>query len=574
MASHKNYKSETSKEQNDLSKKKTSMRSFSETKKDWRKYCSYWRKYPDRFLDFVAGENPKIKLYFYQRLMLRILFRYQIVYFCMTRGSAKSFIQILALYLKCIMFPNSYYFIAAPTKMQAAKISQENIENIWNFFPLLRAEVKKEFFHNDYTKLIFMNGSRLDVVQVAESSRGGRRHGGSVEEIVDNTMKKDTLQTVVIPMMANSRLATCGGVDPNEIHKFTYYVTTAGTRQSFAYEKLMEVTALMAQGKSAFSLGAGFELACMHGQLDEAFINDLREQPTTNLAGFGREYMSEWSGTSENSLVTMEDLQASRVLTKAEEKHSGEKDVSYVLSYDVARAEGAANANSALVVIKLIPRGDGTYQKHVVNCYSFEGTHFLEQALFLKRKANDFKARMVVIDSNGLGSGLIDQLVLEIDDNPSWSVVNDERYLRYKLENSVPLIYALKSQSKEMKASDIHNIFMQTISNQKVKLLHTESQARTSRERKKNIDQLAKELMPYTMTDLMCEEILNLEYKQSGNQTQVKQISNRINKDKFSALEYGLWYVHTLEKSNQVRRNENVDIAKFFQVKKPIYKMR
>lgn len=570
--SHKNYKKEIADETRDTSKKKHSLKSFAETKKDWRKYCSYWRKYPDKFLDFIVGDNPKIKLYFYQRLMLRALFRYQIVYFCFTRGSAKSFLQILAHYLKCVMFPNSFYFIAAPTKQQATKISQENIENIWNFFPLLRAEVKKEIFHNDYTKLIFWNGSRMDVVQVAESSRGGRRHGGAIEEIVDDSMKKDTLQSVVIPLMANNRMAACGGVDINELHKQVYYITTAGTRQQFAYEKLMEVSALMAQGKSAISIGAGYELACLHGQLDEDFILDQREQPTTNLASWSREYGSEWSGTSENSLVTAEDLLACRTLSKAEDKASNERDVSYVLAYDCARAEGSANANSALVVIKMIPRGDGTYQKHVIAVYSMEGTHFFEQAIFLKRKANEFKARMVVVDANGLGSGLIDQLVLEIDDNPSWSVVNDDRYNKYKQENSVPILYALKSQSKEMKSSDIHNQFMQMVSNHKVKFLHSEAQARQA-VRKKEASQMVKDLMPYTMTDLMCEEILNLEYKQAGNQTQVKQISRSINKDKFSALEYGLWYIHTLEKVNQIRRNEMVDISKFMAIKKPsIYK--
>lgn len=65
--------------------------------------------------------------------------------------------------------------------------------------------------------------------------------------------------------------------------------------------------------------------------------------------------------------------------------------------------EGNQNAQSALVVIKLTPRGDGTYSKHVVNIYTFEGSHFREQALFLKQKVNDFRARILVIDGNGLG---------------------------------------------------------------------------------------------------------------------------------------------------------------------------
>lgn len=56
-------------------------------------------------------------------------------------------------------------------------------------------------------------------------------NGGSVEEIVDEKMKKDYLNEIIIPRMANDRLsayqgATSGGkVDPNEIHKFEWYIS-------------------------------------------------------------------------------------------------------------------------------------------------------------------------------------------------------------------------------------------------------------------------------------------------------------------------------------------------------------
>lgn len=324
----------------------------------------------------------------------------------------------------------------------------------------------------------------------------------------------------------------------------------------------------MGQGKSSFNLGAGFELACMHGQLDIKFINGLKERPTFNPLSFAREYQSEWTGTSDNSLVQLDDLLEARVIKKAEHKASGEKDVEYVLAYDVSRAEGSSNANCVLVVIKIKARGDGTYQKHVVNLYSFEGTHFLEQARFIKRKVNDFNASIIVIDSNGAGKGLVDILVTECDENPSYSVVNDDRYNKYKLENSIPIIYSLSSNTKENKASDIHNVFVNMISYKKVKLLVSESQAKAENEKKvKDPEDFAKLLMPYTMTDLMCEEIMNLEYKQSGNQTQVKQVSRSINKDKFSALEYGLYYIYLLEKKNQIRKKETVDVSKFIMIK-------
>ncbi len=55
-----------------------------------------------------------------------------------------------------------------------------------------------------------------------------------------------------------------------------------------------------------------------------------------------REYKSLFTGSSERSLVTAEDINACRVLENPENKSTKEdklnQDVMYVLSYDVARA--------------------------------------------------------------------------------------------------------------------------------------------------------------------------------------------------------------------------------------------
>lgn len=150
-------------------------KTFEDIKKEWRKACEYWKQYPDRFIDYISTSDTKIRLYFYQRILLRIFFRYRRVFVTATRGTAKSWTEILAIYLQCMFFPNLDKFIVAPTKMQAAKISQENIEKIWDFFPILKEEVKYHSFTKDYTKIVFRNGSRFDVVQAKDSERGGRK---------------------------------------------------------------------------------------------------------------------------------------------------------------------------------------------------------------------------------------------------------------------------------------------------------------------------------------------------------------------------------------------------------------
>lgn len=553
-------------------------KSFHVMAEDWGKYLSLFRSYPDLFIDFILPKDSKFELLLFQRVMLRVMFRYRKTFLTYTRGSSKSFTQVLGKYIECILYPNAKIMITAPQKQMASQIAQQNIESIWNFMPILKNELRDVRFEKDYTKLIFHNGSVLDVVANSESSRGLRRTGLSVEEIIHERFDEENFNTVILPIMANTRFSPFGGEDPYELHKKITIVTTAGTKQSFAFNLLKEYLYDMIQGKSAYIMGSSYELATKYETpsgfklLSLDYINDLKESPNFNPISFLREYGSVWSGSSENSLVDLETFRKARVLKDAEEKAVSDKNIEYVLSYDVARSEGNSNAQSALMVIKLIPKGDGTYSKHVVNCYVFEGSHFREQALFLKQKVNDFRARILCVDANGLGQGLIDQLILEIDSNPPYEVVNDERYAKFKTSNSVPMIFAIKSQTKETNASDIHNLFIQWMANSQVKFLESESQAK-GRMKNKDSEKLVDLLRPHIMTDFLQEEIMNLEYKQQGHRTEVRQVSRGIAKDRFSALEYGLFWVYLEEQRNKTMREEDIgDIDSFFMgrgVKKP-----
>lgn len=151
------------------------LKGFDRVKDKWVELCSYFRHKPDRFLDFISPSDQKIKLYFYQRIYLRIMMRYRKVFVTATRGTSKSYLQNLSFILRCIFYPKTKLFVTCVGKEQAAKISQDCIDDIFDHYPLLQYEVKKFIRAKDYTKLIFWNGARYDVVQMKDSSRGGRK---------------------------------------------------------------------------------------------------------------------------------------------------------------------------------------------------------------------------------------------------------------------------------------------------------------------------------------------------------------------------------------------------------------
>ena len=55
-----------------------------------REYISFWREYPDIFVEFLCGDNPNnFKLYFYQRVFLRAVMRHRYAYATFPRAYSK-----------------------------------------------------------------------------------------------------------------------------------------------------------------------------------------------------------------------------------------------------------------------------------------------------------------------------------------------------------------------------------------------------------------------------------------------------------------------------------------------------
>ena len=123
--------------------------------------------------------------------------RYRYHYCTAPRAFAKSFLSILALYLRCIFLPRSKVFICAPGKEQGTKIAMEKLTELWDLFPLLEKEVISKNFQANLVRIVFRNGSVFDIVAAQDAQRGGRRHAGIIDEVRDHD--GDMLNSVVLP---------------------------------------------------------------------------------------------------------------------------------------------------------------------------------------------------------------------------------------------------------------------------------------------------------------------------------------------------------------------------------------
>ena len=537
-----------------------------------RDYVGYWREYPDKFIDFLCGPNSKFKLFFYQRIFLRAVIRHKYAYATFPRAYSKSFLSVLTLIIRCILYPGAKLFVCSGGKEQAASIAKEKVEELCDLIPALKREIDwrpgKTLMGKDYVKVEFKNGSRLDVVAARNSARGGRRHGGLLEEVIliDGT----ALNEVIIPLMNVSRRTATGEVDPDEtLNKSQIYVTTAGWKGTFPYDKLIQllIWQIVKPGQSIV-LGGTWRVPVLMKLLDRNFVKDLKADGTFNEASFAREYESVWSGTVEDAFFNAEVFDKHRVLNQPEYEYSGRsaKDAYYVISVDVGR-KGCA---SVACVFKVTPQPQGNALKTLVNIYTYDEEHFEDQAINLKKLYHKYNARSIVIDGNGLGIGLVDYMVKnQIDPitNETWfnfGVENDDEgfYKKYKTEDTIQdAMYIIKANAPIN--TEAHANAQSQLSSGKVKFLLDERTAKakllnTKLGQNMTPEERAEYLKPFTLTSILKEEMMNLREEHDGVNIILKPANRSIKKDKFSAFEYGLYYIKQQEDSKKKKKKFNV----------------
>ena len=549
-----------------------------------RNMFSFYREYPDLLVDFMLKDNNphNFHFYFYQRIFLRIVMRHRYVYATFPRAYSKSFLSMMVLMLRCILYPGSQLFVTTGGKEQAASITIAKIEEICKLIPALNNEInwdrgvsKKS---KDDVKYVFKNGSTIDILAARQSSRGQRRTGGLMEECV--LIDGDILNEVIIPTTNVDRLLPDGSRHKEEvINKSQIYITTAGWKNSFAYDKLVELLIMsVIDPDQAMIMGGTYETPVKEGLLDEDFVDQLKLQGTYNDDSFDREYRSIWAGDVENAFYSAEKFDKHRVLLQPEYEYSGRssKSAYYVLGVDVGRI----GCTTEVCVFKSTPQPQGSDLKTLVNIYTYEAEDFEVQAINLKKLYYKYKARIISIDANGLGVGLIDfmtkaQVDPETgDDLPPFGVeggtAEDTMELYKKVKGAgveEDALYLIKANAPIN--TEAYSYAQTQMASGKVKFLIDESAAKSKLLQTKvgqnmNSDKRNEYLQPFVLTSVLREQMLNLVEENEGVNILLKQSNKSIKKDKFSAFVYGLYYIKKEEDKKRKRKKFNIADLMFY----------
>lgn len=548
-----------------------------------RQYIALWREYPDLFVEFLCGNNPQnFQLFFYQRVFLRAVIRHRYAYATFPRAYSKSFLSVLILMIRCILFPGSHLFVTTGGKEQAAGIAKEKVEELCKLIPGLRNEIDwsrgASKASKDMVEYKFKNTSVLDIMAARQSSRGKRATGGLMEEciLIDQTL----LNEVIIPTMNVDRRLSDGSRHKEEvINKSQIYVTTAGWKNSFAYEKLIQILIQqIIEPSEAVVLGGTWRIPVLEELLSKSFIEELKLDGTYNDASFAREYESEWSGDAENAFFSSDKFDKHRVLLQPEYEYSGRssKSAYYVLGVDVGRKD----CTTECCVFKVTPQAQGSSLKTLVNIYTWEAEHFGIQAINIKKLYYKYKARAVAIDANGLGAGLVDFMVMDQVDPETGDILPnfgvggatyegwEKDFKKYRTQDTeLDAMYLIKANAPIN--TEAHSYVQTQLASGKIKFLIDETQAKaklmgTKMGQAMSPDKRAEYLKPFTLTTILREQMLNLVEENEGVNIILKQSSKGIKKDKFSAFEYGLYYIKQEEDRKKKRRNFKMSDLMFF----------
>lgn len=515
----------------------------------YEELANIWLWYPDLALDLMSPKEGGIKLHSDQRIFMRCGARFFSEYGCFPRGWGKTFAEVATMVVTAIRYPNIEIGLTAQTKENAASLLKDKWNELVRYYPMLQNEVVKTSFIKGDALIVFKNGARIDVLANAQSSKGQRRKRLNIEEsnLMDNVTFEDALEPVVeVGRITTGKLAI---TNPEELNQQINFFTTPGFRGSDEYRRSLQMIRDMRDLKGKIVLGSNWMLGCWYGR-GSSKSTILKKKMDSSPIAFDMNYGGNWVGSATGALVNINRLMNCRTLTEPILMSTSESD-EFFIAMDVARSQKKSNNQSSIAVGQVIRGSDGKIEEiQLVNIIHVSNMlNFATQACIVKRVRKRYNAKMVVVDGNGLGTGLVDELMKETYDPktgetyPAWNTVNTNA--QPETTKAEDCLYDLKAQSDQ---TGIISNFIDMIDSGKFRFLESRNGGDYAI---KDDDDLNSKVMPYVQEELFFQEVGNLKLIQNGKKLSVEKVVNKFDKDRFSAVSYLLYYIVKVNDSAQ-----------------------
>lgn len=559
----------------------------------WALLMSFFRWYPDIMLDVFRSDDAKYELPLIHRVILRAFARNQFVDITGSRGLGKTTTNMQYSCVQNLIWPGQKTVYTGPSYKQQAALAKAAFDDLTNDYTVIAKQYTIDNQGKDSWSISTKFGSDIGI----NTSRGRNFHDVTAEEVAQEenppfdgeAYRTITLYAVRLVHMVNGRR------DPTSISYRQRTITSAGRRQSFAFENRRAHFQAMMRGQSAFVADIPWQVVVLNGIRPIEWALQRKEETTPDR--WIREMDSVYTGTDKNPVVRDDVLFESRKVAIMEEHHCCKdkdnklkpEDVIYVLGYDVSFEIGATNARCAVVVLKLTRQRDwlkrDKYLKQVVYVDDWPPPEAgIMQARRLKQLWYQFcyegSQTYIAIDARSYGKAVVECLMMDLGDglSPLCSIFHDT-YTEMELEGAVPVLYPIKATGGPAgmggrdNDSDMVRYAEMQFENRNVQLLISNRnhglEAYKKYHRIKD-DRLDYDIdRPYRKTAELVGQIQNLKKIPTGTSIKEKRISSKIQRDSWSALKYALRLTERLEIQNLVMPEKENEWTKLFKNYEP-----
>ena len=230
---------------------------------------------------------------------------------------------------------------------------------------------------------------------------------------------------------------------------------------------------------------------------------------------------------------------------------------------------------TVITVVKVNPQKKGIGIKSIVNIVTIESEHFRDQANEIKRQYLNYSPRMVVVDGNGLGIGLVDFLVVPTEDTKTgedfsaFEVANDDKKIYKNVDNDGnsygKVLWIIKADT-ELNFEG-YTALLQQMGSGKIRFLENERDAKSSLVEKRKYSDMAESekveaIRPFSLTSILKTEMMNLTRPETNSiRFSLVPINTKIGKDKVSSLMYAIYVIKLQEDKDRNRKKGS--LAKF-----------
>ena len=522
----------------------------------WTEFISYYRYYIDEFACDILG----LRLFPFQRLILRAMARYQNSMLIAFRGLGKSYIVAVFYICVAILYPNIKLGIASGNSQQARNVIIQKIKGELSKNEAIAREIKFPIKTGDGDCVVeFKNGSEIRAITLAQDRGGDSARSWRFSYIlIDEArlVKDEIIEEILIPMTKTKRQ---NAIRWNQSEKGkVIFISSAYLKTSSLYKRFKFHYEEMLKGnKDYMAICFPYQVGVQAGLFDQEDIEKELEKPQMTKDKFAYEFEGVFVGSSGESYYPYELTNPCRVLERCEFQQPKKSNSIYVITHDVAVSTEKNSDNACTHVIKLKLKPNGTYTKQVVFTKTVNGLSLNKQRDFLRELIHIKFPNTVklLIDAQGAGAGLPSMFYESWEyTDPKTGVVteyppiisDDEKSVDI-LDNAIPLIRGVHGMNNFV---NLYYPYMKgCFEDGSLELLMQSAE----------VDNLYKsnmmsfdEYYQHVEHDILQSELSNIKQDFTNNEkmTYTRIVSGK-KRDRATSLMYGLSYVCELETDNK-----------------------